>query len=128
MFIALNTSGLTLLPIAILAQRSILGAENPTDVFIPLLIATYVSTLTAILYVGIRQKLNLFNKTVIGWLGSITLIIALIMYGFSQLERSQMELVSRVASNAILFAILTIFIGGALYKKVNVYEVFIEGS
>ena len=128
MFLALNTSGLTLIPIAILAQRSILGAENPTDIFMPLLIATYVSTLTAIIYVGIRQKLNLWNKTVIGWLGSITLAIGLIIYFFSQLDKETMVTVSKVASNFLLFSIIIAFMGGALYKKVNVYEAFIEGA
>jgi len=128
MFLALNTSGLTLIPIAILAQRSILGAENPTDIFVPLLIATYVSTLTAIIYVSIRQKINLWNKTVIGWLGFITLAIGLIVYFFSQLDKDTMVTVSKVASNFLLFSIIIAFICGAVYKKVNVYEAFIEGA
>ncbi len=128
MFLAINTSGLTLIPIAIMAQRSILGAANPTDIFVPLLIATYVSTLTAIIYVGIRQKLNLWNKTVVGWLGSITLIIGLIVYCFSQLDKETMITVSKVMSNALLFGIIIAFIGGALYKRVNVYDAFIEGA
>ncbi|MDR1730057.1 MAG: hypothetical protein LBR52_05280 [Prevotellaceae bacterium] len=128
MFLALNTSGLTLIPIAIMAQRSILGAENPTDIFVPLLISTYVSTITAIIYVSIRQKLNLWNKTVIGWLGSITLVIGLIVYCFSQLDRETMITVSKLVSNSLLFSIIIAFIGGALYKKVNVYDAFIEGA
>jgi spore maturation protein SpmA len=128
MFLALNTSGLTLIPITILAQRSILGAENPTDIFIPLLIATYASTLTAILYVGIRQKLNLWNKTVIGWIGSITLIIGSIIFFFSRLDKDSMMTVSNIASNFLLFSIIIIFIAGAVYRKVNVYEAFIEGA
>jgi spore maturation protein SpmA len=128
MFLAINTSGLTLIPITILAQRSILGAANPTDVFIPLLIATYISTLTAILYVGIRQKLNLLNKTVIGWIGSITLIIGLIVFFFSQLDRDSMMKVSGIVSNFLLFSIIVTFMAGAVYKKVNVYEAFIEGA
>src|SRR5574344_534125 len=75
MFLTLNTSGLTVIPVSILAQRAILGAVNPTDVFIPILIATYVATVTAILYVGFRQRLKLMNKTVIGWIGGITLAL-----------------------------------------------------
>ncbi len=128
MFLAINTSGLTLIPIAIMAQRSILEAGNPTDIFVPLLITTYVSTLTAIIYVSIRQKLNLWNKTVIGWLGSITLIIGLIVYYFSQMDKETMITVSKVTSNALLFSIIIAFIGGAVYKKVNVYDAFIEGA
>lgn len=128
MFLALNTSGLTLIPITILAQRSILGAENPTDIFIPLLIATYVSTLTAILYVGIRQKLNLWNKTVLGWIGSISLIIGLMVFFFSRLDKDTMVVVSGVVSNFLLFSIIIAFMAGAVYKKVNVYEAFIEGA
>jgi len=128
MFLALNTSGLTLIPIAIMAQRSILGAENPTDIFVPLLIATYFSTMTAIIYVSIRQKLNLLNPTVFGWLGSITLAIGLLVYGFSQMDRETMVTVSKLASNSLLFGIIIAFIGGALYKRVNVYDAFIEGA
>ena len=128
MFLALNTSGLTLIPISILAQRSILGAENPTDIFVPLLIATYFSTLTAILYVGIRQKLNLWNKTVVGWLGSITFVIGLIIYFFSQLDKDTMTTVSSVSSNFLLFGIIIAFMVGAACKKVNIYEAFIEGA
>jgi spore maturation protein SpmA len=128
MFLALNTSGLTLIPIAILAQRSILGAENPTDIFVPLLIATYVSTLTAIIYVSIRQKINLWNTTIIGWLGSITLAVGLMIYFFSKLDKDAMVTVSKVSSNFLLFGIIIAFIVGAVYKKVNVYEAFIEGA
>ena len=128
MFLALNTSGLTLIPIAIIAQRSILGAENPTDIFIPLLIATYFSTLTAIIYVGIRQKLNLLDKTIVGWLGSITLIIGLIVYFSSLLDKDTMVAVSRISGNVLLFGIIIAFMVGAAYKRVNIYEAFIEGA
>ena len=128
MFLAINTSGLTIIPIAIMAQRAILGAENPTDIFVPLLIATYVSTMTAILYVSIRQKLNLLSPTVIGWLGSITVIIGAIVYFFSQMDKDTMVTVSKLSSNALLFSIIIAFIGGAVYKKVNVYDAFIEGA
>mgnify|MGYP003588081531 CR=1 FL=1 len=128
MFLALNTSGLTLIPIAILAQRSILGAANPTDVFVPLLISTYVSTLTAILFVGIKQKLNLFNKTVLLWLGGITLAIALLIGYMSTLPKDEMITFSNVFSNSLLLIIIISFMAGAVYKKVNVFEAFIEGA
>lgn len=128
MFLALNTSGLTLIPITILAQRSVLGAADPTDIFIPLLLSTFISTVAAIIYVGIKQHLNLLNRVVIGWLVGICLVIGLMMFGFSQLDQEQMIKTSKIVSNALLFTIIVTFIGGAAYKKVNVYECFIEGA
>lgn len=128
MFLALNTSGLTLIPITILAQRSVLGATDPTDIFIPLLLSTFISTVAAIIYVGIKQHLNLLNRVVIGWLVGLCTFIGLMMYGFSQLDQEQMIQTSKIVSNALLFTIIVTFIGGAAYKKVNVYECFIEGA
>lgn len=128
MFLALNTSGLTLIPITILAQRSVLGATDPTDIFIPLLLSTFISTVAAIIYVGIKQHLNLLNKVVIGWLVGLCTFIGLMMYGFSQLDQEQMIQTSKIVSNALLFTIIVTFIGGAAYKKINVYECFIEGA
>ncbi len=134
MFLALNTSGLTLLPVSVLALRATVtgpngeSALNPTDVFIPILIATAVSTLTAILYVGIRQRLRLWNATVVSWLGGIALALVGIVYGFMQLDKSQMETVSSVASNFVLLSVIVLFMAGAIYKKVNVYDAFIDGA
>lgn len=128
MFLALNTSGLTLIPIAIMAQRSILGAANPTDIFIPLLIATYCSTLIAIFYVGIKQKLKLFNKIFISWIGGITAIIGGLVWYVSSLGKEEMMTFSSIFSNVLLLIIIVSFIGGALYKKVNVFEAFIDGA
>lgn len=128
MFLALNTSGLTLIPITILAQRSVLGAADPTDIFIPLLLSTFISTVAAIIYVGIKQHLNLLNKVVISWLVGISTVIGLMMYGFSQLNQEEMIITSKIVSNALLFTIIVTFIAGAAYKKVNVYECFIEGA
>ncbi|MBQ0157359.1 MAG: spore maturation protein [Bacteroidales bacterium] len=128
MFLALNTSGLTLIPITILAQRSVLGATDPTDIFIPLLLSTFISTVAAIIYVGIKQHLNLLNRVVIGWLVGLCTFIGLMMYGFSQLDQEQMIQTSKIVSNALLFTIIVTFIGGAAYKKINVYECFIEGA
>lgn len=128
MFLALNTSGLTLIPITILAQRSVLGANDPTDIFIPLLLSTFVSTVAAIIYVGIKQHLNLWNKVVISWLVGLCTIIGLMMYGFSRLDQDEMIMTSKIVSNALLFTIIVTFIAGAAYKKVNVYECFIEGA
>ncbi len=128
MFLALNTSGLTLIPITILAQRSVLGAADPTDIFIPLLLSTFISTVAAIIYVGFKQHLNLLNKVVISWLVGISTVIGLMMYGFSRLNQEEMIITSKIVSNALLFTIIVTFIAGAAYKKVNVYECFIEGA
>lgn len=128
MFLALNTSGLTLIPITILAQRSVLGAADPTDIFIPLLLSTFISTVAAIIYVGIKQHLNLLNEVVISWLVGIGIVIGLMMYGFSQLNQEEMIVTSKIVSNALLFTIIITFLAGAAYKKVNVYECFIEGA
>ena len=128
MFLALNTSGLTIIPIAIMAQRSILGAANPTDIFIPLLISTYCSTLIAILYVGIKQKLRLLNKIFISWIGGITALIVGLVWYVSTLDREEMMVFSSIFSNGLLLLIIIAFIGGALYKKVNVFEAFIDGA
>jgi spore maturation protein SpmA len=128
MFLALNTAGMTIIPLSIIAQRSILGAVNPTDVFIPILISTYVATLTAIFYVGIRQKLNLFNWTVISWIGGISLILASLVLWFSGLNKDQMTIASGILSNLTLFIIIIAFMAGALYKKINVWEAFVDGA
>jgi len=128
MFLALNTSGLTVIPVSILAQRAILGAANPTDVFIPVLIATYVATVTAILYVGFRQRLQLLNKTVIGWIGGITLALVALMAWFSGLSPDEMAKTSGILSNLTIFGIIIAFFLGGLYKRVNVWEAFIDGA
>jgi spore maturation protein SpmA len=129
MFLVLHTSGLTLIPLAIMAQRSILGANDPSDIFIPCMIATYVATLVGLISVAIKQKINLFNVVVISWLGGITLFIAgLIYYLTNYLSKEQIEVFSKVASNVLLFTIIISFILGAIRKKVNVYDAFIEGA
>jgi spore maturation protein SpmA len=129
MFLVLHTSGLTLIPLAIMAQRAILGAANPADIFIPCMIATYVATVTGIIVVSLRQGIDLLNRVVLGWLGGITAaIVALVAYFTVFLTKPEIELVSKVASNLILFSIIIIFIVGALRKGENVYEAFIEGA
>lgn len=129
MFLVLHTSGLTLIPLAIMAQRAILGAKDPSDIFIPCMIATYVATLTGIIVVSIKQRINLLNRVVIGWLGGMTAAIcALIFFFTNYLTKPEIELVSRVSSNLILFSIIIIFILGAMRKQVNVYDAFIEGA
>jgi spore maturation protein SpmA len=129
MFLVLHTSGLTLIPLAIMAQRSILGAKDPSDIFIPCLIATYVATVTGIIVVSIRQRINLLDRVVLSWLIGITSAIALMIWYFTNfLNKQEIELFSKVFSNLVLFSIIIVFIVGALRKKVNVYDAFIEGA
>lgn len=129
MFLVLHTSGLTLIPVAIMAQRAILGARDPSDIFIPCMIATYVATMAGIIGVAIRQRINLFNGVVLGWLGGITAFIGATVWYFTQyLARSEIEQVSKVVSNLVLIVVIAAFIIAALWKKVNVYEAFIEGA
>jgi spore maturation protein SpmA len=128
MFMVLNASGLTIIPVSILVYRAQLGAVNPTDIFIPILIATFFSTLAGLISVSIFQKINLLNRVVMSWLGGmIAFIVGLIWY-FSTLTAEQIETVSNVSSGVILFSIIVGFILLAFRKKVNVYEAFIEGA
>ncbi|MES2140629.1 MAG: nucleoside recognition domain-containing protein [Bacteroidota bacterium] len=128
MFLVLNTSGLTIIPVTILAQRAILGAADPSDVFIPILIATYFSTITGLIAVSIWQKINLFNRIVMTWLLGISAAIGGIIWYFSTLEQAQIATISKVSANVILLTIIVSFILGALRKKANVYDTFIEGA
>lgn len=129
MYLVLLTSGLQLLPVTIIAQRAILHAADPTDIFIPCIIATYVSAVTGMLVVAVKQKIKLFDRVIISWLGGITLFITLLVWYFTVfLTKEQIGLVSKIASNLMLFAVPVIFIAGAMYKKLNIFEIFIDGA
>jgi spore maturation protein SpmA len=128
MFLVLHTSGLTLIPLAIMAQRAILGAGNPADIFIPCMIATYAATMVGIIVVALRQRINLFDRVLVAWIGGMTGALALLLYYLTGLSKDQIQLVSTVASNLILFSIIIAFIVGAMRKGVNVYDSFIEGA
>lgn len=129
MFLVLHTSGLTILPISIIAQRAIMGAQDPTDIFIPCIIATFVATIAAMLIVSIWQKINLWDRVIISWLLGLTAFICLLVWFFTAyLSKEQISEVSKVISNVLLFAIPVTFILGAIRKKVNVFETFIEGA
>jgi len=129
MFLVLHTSGLTLIPLAIMAQRSILGAADPSDIFIPCMIATYVATVTGIIAVAIRQRINLFNGVVLGWLGGMAAAIGGMVWYFTHyMTKLEIEQFSKVFSNLVLIVVIAGFIIGALRRKVNVYEAFIEGA
>ena len=128
MFLVLNTSGLTLLPISIMVYRAQLGAVNPSDIFIPILLATYFSTIAGLISVAIYQKINLLDKTILAYLGGLTVFIGGIIWYFSTLEKEAITEVSKVVSNFILFTVIAAFILMAVRKKINVYEAFIEGA
>lgn len=128
MFLVLNTSGLTIIPTSILAFRSANGAAQPTDVFIPILLATAVATIAGIIITSLWQRINLLQPvllaTIFGLVGSVGLVI----WGFGQMDESTMNTVTSVASNLILMSIIVVFIGAGLLRKINVYDAFIEGA
>ena len=128
MFLVLNASGLVIIPVTIMVYRAQLGAANPADVFIPILISTYIATLAGLISVSIAQKINLFNRVVLAYLGGLTAIIAGIVWYFSTLPQDQINTISTFTANFILLSIIVSFIVMAMVKKVNVYETFIEGA
>lgn len=128
MFLVLNASGLTIIPVSIMVFRAQAGAANPSDVFLPILLATFCSTLAGIIAVSIFQKINLFNRTILAYLGSFTLLVSGIIWYFSTISQEQINTISLVAGNLILFVIIISFILLAFYKKINVYETFIDGA
>ncbi|MEO0554333.1 MAG: nucleoside recognition domain-containing protein [Bacteroidota bacterium] len=128
MFLVLNTSGLTIIPISIMLDRSILGAANPTDVFIPLLLATFCSSFVGLITVAIYQRINLLDKTILAYLGGITLTIGLLVYYFTTLGQAELEVVSTVASTFIIFSLIISFIILGLTKGINIYETFVNGA
>ena len=128
MFLAINTSGLTIIPVSILAQRAILGAANPADIFIPVLIATTISTLVAMIAVAVKQRINLLDPVLVSWIGGIILAIGSLAWWIGSMEKEQIETVSKVGSNLLLMLVIGVFIVGALFRKVNVFEAFIDGA
>ncbi|GAA4436792.1 nucleoside recognition domain-containing protein [Pontibacter saemangeumensis] len=128
MFLVLNTSGLTLIPISIMVFRAQLGAADPSDIFIPILLATFFSTMVGLIAVALYQRINLFNPVILAYLGSLMLLIGGLIYYFSTIPQEQISVISTVASNVILFSIIIAFIALAMVRKVNVYEAFIEGA
>jgi spore maturation protein SpmA len=128
MFLVLNTSGLTLIPISILVYRAQMGAAQPTDIFIPILLATFFSTLAGIAITSIFQKINLFNRTIMLTLGGAALVVAAVIWGFGQMDSILMNKVSTSAANIMLMLIIIAFILAGVRKKINVYDAFIEGA
>lgn len=128
MFLVLNTSGLTLIPVSIMVYRAQQGAANPTDVFIPILLATFFSTLAGIIVTSLFQRINLLNRTLLLTLGGVSLGVAAIIWAFASLDDTMMELVGTTTANVLLFSIIIAFILAGLRRKINVYDAFVEGA
>ncbi|MBP6979263.1 MAG: nucleoside recognition domain-containing protein [Bacteroidales bacterium] len=128
MFLVLNTSGLTIIPISIMVYRAQMGAADPSDVFIPILLSTFFSTMAGLISVALIQRISLLNRVVLAYLGGFTLLVAGIIWYFTIIPQEQVNTISAVAGNFILFGIIISFITLAVIRKVNVYETFIEGA
>jgi spore maturation protein SpmA len=128
MFLVLNTSGLTIIPISIMVYRAQMGAANPSDVFIPILLTTFFSTLGGLIVVSLIQRINLLDATIIAYLAGLTGLVGGTIFYFTRLPQAQVEVVSNLVANVLLFGIISAFIALALIRRVNVYEAFIEGA
>lgn len=128
MFLVLNTSGLTIVPVSVMVYRAQLGAANPADIFIPILLATYFSTLAGLVAVASWQRIRLFDKVILAYLGGGTLLIAGVIWYFSTLDKEAITTLSGICSNVILFSIIIGFILMAAFRRINVYEAFIDGA
>ena len=128
MFLVLNTSGLTLIPVSIMVYRAQMGAAQPTDIFVPILLATFFSTLAGIIATSIYQRINLINRTMLLTLGGACIVVASVIWGFSRMSKEQVDIVSTTTANILLMTIIVGFILAGVRKKVNVYDAFIEGA
>lgn len=128
MFLVLNTSGLTIVPISILVYRAQLGAQQPTDVFLPILLATFAATVGGIIVTSIYQKINLLNKTILLTLGGACLFVALIVWGFTVMDKHTLNTVTTNSANLLLMMIIMLFLWSGVRKKINVYDAFVEGA
>ncbi len=128
MFLVLNTSGLTIIPVSVLTFRAQLGAAQPTDVFVPILLATFFSTLVGLIVTCIVQHINLFNKTLMLFLGTLCLLVAGVIWGFSQMDADTMNTASTLFATILLFTIIVGFITAGMLRHINVYDTFIEGA
>lgn len=128
MFLVLNASGLTIIPVTIIVYRTQLGAANPADIFIPILIATFFATLVGLISVALIQKINLLDKVIVAYIGGLTALVAGIIFYFNSLPKEQITAISTFAANFFLITVIVLFILLAIRKKVNVYDTFIEGA
>lgn len=128
MFLVLNASGLVLIPIGIMTYRASCGAANPTDVFVPIMIATFIATLVGVIALCIKQRIRLLDPVLLSWLVGLTALVSGIVWFFSTLTPAEMQRYSSFLANIILFSVILAFIGAGLRKRINVYEAFIEGA
>ena len=128
MFLVLNTSGLTIIPVSILVYRAQMGAAQPTDVFIPILLATFFSTLAGIVATSVYQRINLLNRTLLLTLGGMCVAVAAVIWGFGRMDKDTMNLVSTSVANILLMCIIVGFIMAGVRRRVNVYDAFVEGA
>ena len=128
MFLVLNTSGLTIIPVSIMVYRAQMGAAQPTDVFVPILLATFAATLAGIIVTSLYQRINLLQPVLLITLGGLCALVAGVIWGFSQMDKETMDTVSTLSANIILFGIILAFIISGMTKRINVYEAFIEGA
>ena len=130
MFMCLHAAGLTLIPVAIIAARAAVKppSANPTDIFVPCMIATFVATMAAMLMVSFKQRINIFQPVILAWVGGISIIIAALVWYLTSLTSDRLQLVSGILGNGILLLILFLIILGAIYKKINIFDAFIEGA
>ena len=128
LFMVMNASSVTLVPISIMTFRAQLGAANPADVFVPILIATYISDVFGLLLVAMVQRINIFNGVVLGWIGGLTAAMAALVWHFSRLDAAAVALQSGILANAILLALISTFLVAGALKKIPLYEVFIDGA
>lgn len=128
MFLVLNTSGLTLIPISIMVYRAQLGAAQPTDVFIPILLASFFSTVAGIIITSIYQRINLLNRTMLLTLGGMALVVGAIIWAFGQMDKDQMNIVSTSVANILLMTIIVAFVLAGMKHRINVYDAFVEGA
>ena len=128
MFLVLNTSGLTLIPVSIMVYRAQMGAAQPTDIFVPILIATFCSTLAGIVVTCLYQRINLFQRTLLLTLGGLSLGVAALVWGFSRLDAAAMNTVGTSAANILLFTIIICFLLAGVRRRINVYDAFVEGA
>lgn len=128
MFLVLNTTGLTIVPLGVMVYRAQMGAANPSDIFLPILIATYCSTLVGLIAVCLKQHINLLDRVILGTIGGLTLLIGSLLYFFAQLPPEKVSLYSGFGANCLLFTIIIGFLVAGIRKKINVYDAFIEGA
>src|SRR5688572_300 len=128
MFLALHASGLTLIPVTIIAYRSGLGAQNPTDIFIPCMIATFAATVAAMFIVSFKQRINIFQPVILAWIGGISVLIAMLVWYVTSLDHKEAETFSSILSNGIILLLFFAIVIGALYKKIDVFDAFVDGA